>query len=404
MLTGNRALAGLMALAMSLGASPAAGDESAGSLPDPSTDHPFELVGGDEQAGLPDALPNHHVPPFRGNPNRSADSQWPEDLVIAPIPGRSPQLGWSLTLAGLYFLESMGKSQPSVVGAFAMATDNGSRAWGIGAKLRLDQDDWLLRVGTGALDVRYRYYGIGNPIGDLGINVDVRQDGPLHFASASYRLFSEFYLGAGYAWGYLDTRFSLERSSDIIPTDPVFRQDTGAITLPYQFDTRDHEFSPRSGWLVEGRGALFRQSVGSDFDTDIFRLSVNRYLPMRDEDVLAMRATYRYAAEGAPFFLLSTFGGKTDLRGYPEGRYRDRRMYAVQAEYRWRRNEQWFYTGFAGVGEVAREFSDFGDNFLPAAGIGVRWIVSAKHQVSLSVDFAVGRDGAEFYVGLGEAF
>ena len=32
-------------------------------------------------------------------------AKWPEDLIIAPIPGYSPQLGWNLTLGGGYFLE-----------------------------------------------------------------------------------------------------------------------------------------------------------------------------------------------------------------------------------------------------------------------------------------------------------
>jgi outer membrane translocation and assembly module TamA len=106
----------------------------------------------------------------------------------------------------------------------------------------------------------------------------------------------------------------------------------------------------------------------------------------------------------APFFLLSTFGGSTDLRGYPSGRYRDRMMYALQSEYRWQVNDQWIATGFAGFGEVAADMSDFGENFLPAAGVGLRYVLSQKHRVGLSFDVAVGDDGAEFYFGVGEAF
>ncbi len=37
---------------------------------------------------------------FVGNPLQQLAERWPEDLVIAPIPGRSPQLGWNLALAG----------------------------------------------------------------------------------------------------------------------------------------------------------------------------------------------------------------------------------------------------------------------------------------------------------------
>jgi hemolysin activation/secretion protein len=125
---------------------------------------------------------------------------------------------------------------------------------------------------------------------------------------------------------------------------------------------------------------------------------------MREQDVLASRFIVRGTGGDAPFFLLSTIGGNTDLRGYPSGRYRDRYMYALQSEYRWQFNDNWIFTGFAGFGEVANEFSGFGGKILPAAGIGVRFVLSQKHKVSLSADFAAGRDGSEFYFGVGEAF
>ena len=55
-------------------------------------------------------------------------------------------------------------------------------------------------------------------------------------------------------------------------------------------------------------------------------------------------------------------------------------------------------------GEVAGDVSEFGRNFLPAAGLGARFVVSQKHRVSLSFDVARGKDGTEYYFGVGEAF
>lgn len=92
------------------------------------------------------------------------------------------------------------------------------------------------------------------------------------------------------------------------------------------------------------------------------------------------------------------------MRGYESGRYRDKMMYALQSEYRWQVNDSWILTGFAGFGEVAEDVSDFGNNFLPAAGLGMRYVISKKHRVGLSVDIAVGDNGTEFYFGVGEAF
>ena len=68
---------------------------------------------------------------FVGNPGKSLSERWPEDLVVAPIPGYSPQLGWNLALAGGYFLggkqEETG-TPPSIIGGFGMFAENGSYA------------------------------------------------------------------------------------------------------------------------------------------------------------------------------------------------------------------------------------------------------------------------------------
>jgi hypothetical protein len=149
---------------------------------------------------------------------------------------------------------------------------------------------------------------------------------------------------------------------------------------------------------------LYRKNVGSDFDAETFMINANRYIPIRENDVLAFRGYFRTTSGSAPFFIMSTFGGSTDLRGYPSGRYRDKMMYALQGEYRWQMNHKWIFTGFAGFGEVASDVSEFGDDFLPAVGLGARFVVSQKHRVALSFDVAQGKHGTEYYFGVGEAF
>ena len=341
-----------------------------------------------------------------GNPLKNLIKKWPEDLVIAPIPGRSPQMGWQLALAAGYFLESRDPDSdvaPSIVGGFAMVTENGSSAYGGGVNLHLMDDNLRVKAGAGYMDIRYRFYGIGNDAGERGISTDILQNGPMYFASASWRVWNKLYAGLGYLTGNIDTRLRFTLP-DSLAFDPSLKLDFGAYAIPIEFDSRDHEQFPRDGWFVSGRAMLYRDSAGSDFDADIFKIAVNHYRPMGEQNVLASRVFLRSSSGDAPFFLLSTFGGSTDLRGYPTGRYRDRMMYALQSEYRWQFNDSWIFTGFAGFGEVAENFGEFGRNFLPAVGIGARFVLSKKHRVTLSTDIAVGNDGTEFYFGVGEAF
>ena len=345
--------------------------------------------------------------PFTGNPLSSLVTSWPPDLVVAPIPGRSPQMGWNLAVAAGYFLtpkDDESDVPPSVIGAYGFIAENGSNVYGAGVKLNLLDDKLRVTAGGGYADVRYRFYGIGREQGDLGIGLDVLQEGPAYFANARWRLFGRFYAGLGYLGGHLDTRLRFVPEGPGQFFDPTLGLDVGAVSIPLEIDSRDHEYFPRSGWLWKAEARFYRDAFGSDFDTETFKISANHYLPMRETDVLATRLVVRATGEDAPFFILSSFGGSTDLRGYPGGRYRDRMMYALQSEYRWQVNDRWILTGFAGFGEVASTASDFGKDLLPAAGVGARFVISEKHRVALSTDIAVGNDGTEFYFGVGEAF
>ena len=342
---------------------------------------------------------------FEGNPIADATGWWPEDLVLAPIPGYSPEFGWKLAIAGGYFLDSGGQNTPaSLVGLFAMASENESNAYAAGGRLHFLGDRLRIIAALSHVDFNYRFWGVGNDAGDRGLNVDIRQQGPLIYLSPRYRLLPNLYVGLGFVGGESDIGLKLD-----LPVFPDFPTlditvDIAALEFPVVYDTRDDEYFPRSGWLVNGRIFLYREFLGSDIETDIFKVEVNRYLPMREQDVLGLRAFVRSSGDDTPFFLLSAFGGKTDLRGYDHGRYRDEKMYAVQAEYRWRASNRWIFTGFAGVGEVAPSFDEFFGELLPAAGIGARFVLSPKHKLNMSFDVAVGNHGAQFYFGVGEAF
>ncbi|MGR9092866.1 MAG: BamA/TamA family outer membrane protein, partial [Gammaproteobacteria bacterium] len=282
--------------------------------------------------------------------------------------------------------------------------ENGSKVYGAGVKLYLLDDRLRVTAGGGYADVRYRFYGVGREQGDLGFGVDILQEGPAYFAKAQWRLFGRFYTGLSYLGGRIDTRIRVTFDGPLPFFDPVLALDVGAISVPLEIDSRDHEYFPRSGWLWKADTRFYRESFGSDFNTETFKISANYYLPVGDTDVLASRLVFRATGKDAPFFIQSTFGGSTDLRGYPGGRYRDRMMYALQTEYRWQVNDKWILTGFAGFGDVANSVPEFDAEFLPAAGIGARFVISQKHRVALSADLAVGEDGTEFYFGVGEAF
>lgn len=87
------------------------------------------------------------------------------------------------------------------------------------------------------------------------------------------------------------------------------------------------------------------------------------------------------------------------------GRYRDRAMWATQAEWRQHLGGRFGAVFFAGIGGTAPNLTDLGDTkFLPSAGMGVRYRPSKKTGINLAVDVAIGKDSNALYIGIGEAF
>ena len=335
-------------------------------------------------------------------------SWWPSNLIVAPIPGREPVFGWDLSLFAGVFLDldkAHTNTPPSSIGVIAWIAENNSYAVGGMGNFNLFNDYVRIEAAAIYMDLNYRFYGVGSDAGNQDIYLDANQQMPAYYANAKYQIFPNGYLGLGYMGAVAEVTYSTD--SPLVPPGILPISDTftlSGVEVPFQYDTRDNQQYPRNGWLVDASGIFFTDALGSDVSSELYSVAVNRYLPMRDRDVIAMRAFTQATSSGTPVFLYSSIGGRQDMRGYAYGRYTDRMAYTLQAEYRWQLLDSWILTGFGGVAEVAPNYGSFFNDILPAAGAGVRYFLSKEYNVTLAFDVAVGRNGTEYYFSLGEAF
>lgn len=91
------------------------------------------------------------------------------------------------------------------------------------------------------------------------------------------------------------------------------------------------------------------------------------------------------------------------MRGYYEGRYRDKCEYDVTMELR---QNIWGRVGavaWAGVGSVAPKIDRFtSKHILTNFGIGYRW--EFKKNCNVRLDFGIGRGESSFIFNINEAF
>ena len=171
------------------------------------------------------------------------------------------------------------------------------------------------------------------------------------------------------------------------------------------YDSRNHIFYPTDGGIYELGTIVFSEYLGSDFNYTKTLVDLRHYLGFADDQVLAFHLWYNFVSGSTPFYDLPLLGGDNIMRGYFEGRYRDKHYFATQLEYRIRVWWRFGLVGFVGVGDVANKISTFElSKFKYSAGAGLRFRIDETELWDLRVDVGFGKNTSGFYFHYNQAF
>ena len=153
-------------------------------------------------------------------------------------------------------------------------------------------------------------------------------------------------------------------------------------------------------------GVYFNNSYEGGF----FNIEYSQFFLLAKPLVLGLDIQEQSLTGGrSPFYLLPELGSDGMMRGYYEGRYRDRNLIAGQAELRYRFAKRFALAGFAGTGEVSdSQFSV--PQLKPNYGGGIRYFFDVQKGLTIRMDYGVGEKPAGepresgLYIALGEAF
>ncbi len=171
------------------------------------------------------------------------------------------------------------------------------------------------------------------------------------------------------------------------------------------YDTRDNVFFPTRGQLHEASVTAFGGSLGGDFTWTRRQVDLRRYLPLGVRHTVALQGLLVSNSGEPPFTQLGLLGGQNVLRGYYEGRDRDRNLAAVQAEYRRPLGGRFGLALFAAGGTVARDLDGLAlARLRVAGGAGLRYQLSVSEGINFRLDYGVGDDSSGMYFTATEAF
>lgn len=214
------------------------------------------------------------------------------------------------------------------------------------------------------------------------------------------------YIGPTYRMQYMYKIISkpggILESGNVPGADKNFSSGLG---YTINWDKRDNILNPHKGHFISFSNIYFGKIFGSSFGFQRFEVDARKYIKLFTKHIFAVQAFGLFNKGNPPFRMMGLMGSEHIMRGYYQGRYRDKNYMAFQAEYRLPVYWVFGLTTFASLGDVAGRIDEFNlRNFKPTYGVGLRIRVDKRDNVNLRFDYAVGRNTSGFYVAFGEAF
>lgn len=246
------------------------------------------------------------------------------------------------------------------------------------------------------------FWGIGYEMGDNDANKsDMKRWQAQAEVSFLFRVADNFYIGPIASYDYVIGKH-IERPELLQGMDQHTWNVGAGVSLVY--DNRDNLTNPHRGIYLNINQMFRPRFMGNDyaFSTTAFRFDA--YQRLGKGTVLAEDIGANLNFGNPSWGMMAELGGTHSMRGYYEGRYRDKHSLEATVELRqhvWKRNG---IVVWVGAGTIFPKFSALrSKQILPNAGVGYRW--EFKKNVNVRLDYGFGKSGQSgFLFNINEAF
>lgn len=246
------------------------------------------------------------------------------------------------------------------------------------------------------------FWGIGYEMGDNDDNKsDMKRWQAQAEASFLFRVADNFYVGPMAAYDYVIGK-QIERPELLQGMDKHTWNVGVGVSLVY--DNRDNLTNPHRGIYLNLKQMFRPKFMGNDYAFSTTHFRFDAYQRLGKGTILAEDFGANLNFGNPSWGMMAELGGTSSMRGYYEGRYRDKHSLEATVELRqhvWKRNGIVVWTG---AGTVFPKFSALRSRqILPNAGVGYRW--EFKKNVNVRLDYGFGKSGQSgFLFNINEAF
>jgi outer membrane protein assembly factor BamA len=325
-----------------------------------------------------------------------------------PVVYYTPETRWAYGAVGFFSFRFKNQSETSRNSQFQLGgayTQEKQSLFYLPFQLYWKNDQYYAFGEVGYYDYTYNFWGVGS---------DTKESNEENYAVKYPRirlnytkLFGEnIYAGVRYWFdnyevGPVAKNGVLDLGS-VVGAEGGIVSSLGAIGI---YDTRDNYNFPSKGTYLELVVTQNGEYFGSPFEFTRISIDYVKYIETIMNQVVALNFYGVNMYGNPPFNELAFLGGRKKMRGYYEGRYRERNLLALQGEYRIPLFWRFGAVAFGGIAAVANKMDEFDSkDFKPSYGGGIRFALDEDDKVNIRLDMGFGQNTSGFYLTIGEAF
>lgn len=341
---------------------------------------------------------------YFSNANKGkSDKKFDFSILGGPHFNTNTKLGLGLVAAGLYSTDRADTLlTPSNVSLFGDVSTVGFYMLGVRGLHVARHDRYRIDYTVYFYSFPTKFWGIGYDMGNDGGNEsDMMRWQAQAKASFLFRIAPKLYLGPTASFDFV-RGYDFDRPELIEGMDQKTLNFGLGLSLVY--DSRDVTTNPHRGFYVNLSQCFRPRFLGNDYAFSTTEMIADAYTTAWKGATVAadLRGTLNF---GNPSWgMMAQLGGPYSMRGYYQGRYRDKHKVEAQVELRqhvWKRHG---VVAWVGAGTVFDKFSSMRfDHILPNFGVGYRW--EFKKNVNVRLDYGFGKSGQSgFMFNINEAF
>ena len=199
----------------------------------------------------------------------------------------------------------------------------------------------------------FNFYGIGNNTDEANEDKLIQQQIKV-LLQAEKQLLPKAYTGV--SLGFENYKYRDIVSDGIFSRDPYYNNRTGSVFyvgVSQSYDSRNNNNYTTKGLFIRGT-YQYAPDVFSDgnFTGSQVKIDARNFWSLSKSFAIGVQGLYNtLISKNTPIYLLPQMGNDEMMRGYYNGRYRDKNLLALQAELRYRYSSRFGATVFLGVPE-----------------------------------------------------